>query len=180
MTNEAIDKDLAEIRAEREIQRTILRYIRGADRRDFELMASAYHDDAYEDHGAFKGGVKDFVEWVRKRHETIEQAMHFVGNCLIEVEGDKAFAETYCIIVQHERTGLKDFATASPTFKRTTMGVRYVDRFEEREGKWKITHRILVCEWIDEDLGGIDVGPLWTVAKRSREDAIYKIRGAGR
>ena len=176
MTDAAFETDLAEIRAEREIHRAILRYIRGADRKDFDLMASVYHDDAREDHGPFQGGVKDFVEWVRRRHETIEQAMHMVGNCLIEVEGDRAFAETYCIIVQHERTGLNSFGSGSPTYKRTTMGVRYVDRFEERGGQWKIAHRILVCEWIDEAPGSLDFGPSWTAAKRSRDDAIYRIR----
>jgi hypothetical protein len=173
------DEAFAEIRAEREIQRAILRYIRGVDRKDFDLMASAYHDDAYEDHGAFKGGIRDFVEWVRQRHASIEQAMHFLGNCLIEIEGDRAFVETYCIIVQHERTGARDFATGTPTYKRTTMGVRYVDRFEERDKTWKIAHRILVCEWIDEALGSLDFGPSWTGAKRSPEDAVYKIRTMG-
>src|SRR5215510_11893446 len=123
------EEEFAELRAEREIRRAILRYVRGVDRKDFELMASAYHSDAYEDHGPFQGGVRDFVEWVRRRHETIEQAMHLVGNCLIEIDGDRAFVETYCIIVQHERRPNGPGSTA-PDYRRTTMGVRYVDRFE--------------------------------------------------
>jgi hypothetical protein len=172
------EESFAELRAEREIRRAILRYLRGVDRKDFELMASAYHEDAYEDHGPFQGGVREFVEWVRRRHETIEQAMHFLGNCLIEVEGSRAFAESYCIVVQHERTGVTGFGSALPTYKRTTMGIRYVDRFEERGKQWKIAHRILVCEWINEGFGSLNFGSQWTVAKRSREDAVYRIRSS--
>jgi GNAT superfamily N-acetyltransferase len=174
-TDPELEKELAELRAERAIQRALLRYARGADRKDFELMASVYHEDAYEDHGPFQGGVRDFLEWVRRRHENIEQAMHLLGNCLIEIEGSRAFVETYCIIVQHERIGAGGLGSA-PAYKRTAMGVRYIDRFEERAKQWKIAHRILVCEWMEAGLGSVGLGPGWTVAQRSREDALYRIR----
>lgn len=167
---------IAEMIAEREIRNTLLRYMRGADRKDFELMASVYHEDAVEDHGPLQGNPRDLIEWVRERHKTIEQAMHIVGNCLVEFDGDRAYAETYCIIVQHERTGTKRMATGEPALTRTVMGVRYVDRFEDRGSGWKIAHRILVTEWIEESIGQIEFGPAWTKAQRSRDDAVYRIR----
>ena len=180
LIDDELARDLAEMRAEREIRNMVLRYMRGVDRKDYELMASVYHDDAVEDHGPIKGSPRDFIEWVRKRHETIDQAMHFIGNCLVEFDGDRAFVETYCIIVQHERTGTKNPGTGQPGMLRTAIGVRYVDRFEKRHGTWKVAHRMLVTEWFDENLGNTEFSPDWTKAQRSRDDAIYKIREEAR
>jgi hypothetical protein len=173
---EEIARELAEIRAEREIRNVILRYMRGVDRKDYELMVSTYHEDAVEDHGPIKLSPRDFVEGVRKRHETIEQASHFIGNCLIEIEGDRAFAETYCISIEHERAGTRNPGTGQSKTLRTATGVRYVDRFEKRNGSWKVAHRILVTEWSEENIGNIDFASHWMKAERSRDDAIYKIR----
>lgn len=175
--DDKLKQSLAEMQAEREIRNIIQRYMRAADRKDFALMASVYHDDAIEDHGPLQGSPHDLIAWVRKRHETIQQAMHIIGNCLIDFDGpDRAYAETYCIIIQHERTGTKQLASGEPALMRTMMGVRYVDRFEKRADAWKIARRILVTEWIDEKTGQIDFGPAWTKAERSTDDAIYRIR----
>jgi|SRR6185369_7930740 ketosteroid isomerase-like protein len=171
-----IDQQIAEMLAEREIRNAILRYARGVNRKDWDLMASVYHEDAVEDHGPLQGSPAELIAWVQKRHETIDQSMHFVGNCLVEIDGEMAFAETYCIIVQHERTGTRSIASGAEAKARTVMGVRYVDRFERRAGLWKIARRTLVTEWIDEALGTTDFGPVWTAALRSADDAVYRIR----
>ncbi|WP_422368724.1 hypothetical protein [Pelagibius sp.] len=49
------DDFLAALKAERKIQRVFSRYIRGCDRRDYDLVWEARHDDAYDDHGPYKG-----------------------------------------------------------------------------------------------------------------------------
>jgi len=36
----------------------------------------------------------------------------------------------------------------SPSTQDTRWG-RYVDEFEEREGVWKILHRVVISEWTD-------------------------------
>ena len=41
------------------IRQAALRYCRGVDRLDAELMRSAYHDDATDDHGVFVGPAAD-------------------------------------------------------------------------------------------------------------------------
>ena len=41
------------------IRQAALRYCRGVDRLDAELMRSAYHDDATDDHGVFVGSAAD-------------------------------------------------------------------------------------------------------------------------
>lgn len=165
---------LETIAIEREIHRALMTYFRGSDRLDLELMKTAYHPDAYDDHGTYKGGVDGLVEWIKERHATIEQSMHIAGNFLVDIRGNQASVETYCILVQHEKTGCVNLATRKPSYRRFTFGVRYVDRFEERQGKWKIAHRVVVWEWAQEDMGDLTMDPTWVTAKRSREDAVYR------
>ena len=47
--------------AKEEIREVILRYARGIDRMDFDLVSACYHPDAYDDHGTFQGNVPDFI-----------------------------------------------------------------------------------------------------------------------
>ena len=46
-----------------EIREAMMRYARGMDRRDRELLRSAYHDGAVDDHVGFIGEVDDFIDW---------------------------------------------------------------------------------------------------------------------
>ena len=46
-----------------EIRDCMMRYARGMDRRDRELLRSAYHDGAVDDHVGFVGEVDDFIDW---------------------------------------------------------------------------------------------------------------------
>ena len=62
-----------------EIQQALLRYVRGVDRKNWDLMRSAYHPDAWDDHGNYKGPIARFIEITIVRHQTIEQSMHVLG-----------------------------------------------------------------------------------------------------
>ena len=44
-----------ELLAKQEIRDALMRYSRGIDLLDPDLVKSAYHPDAYDDHGTFKG-----------------------------------------------------------------------------------------------------------------------------
>ncbi|MFM0504975.1 nuclear transport factor 2 family protein [Paraburkholderia caffeinilytica] len=173
---------LAELEAEYQIRQAILRYFRGADRLDFELMKSAYHDDAYDDHGGYKGDVLGLIEWVKARHQAVDpskavdQSLHMGGSSLIEFVDGKAFVETAAILVQHGRVGILHFSTHKPVYHRYTFGVRYVDRFEQRDGQWKIQHRVVVFEWADEQLAELNLGADWETARRSQDDMVFRAR----
>jgi hypothetical protein len=43
------------------IREASLRYTRGIDRHDAEIMAAAYHPDATDDHGAYIGDPAGFI-----------------------------------------------------------------------------------------------------------------------
>lgn len=139
------DDAVARLVAESEIRAALARYARGADRNDVELIRSAYHPDATDSHGYFSGTIDGFVEWFRERHGAVTQSMHFLGNCLIEFEGDEAaLVETYCQAFQRLRDPV-----AAGTLQDLHVLCRYLDRFERRDGRWAIAARTVVYETQD-------------------------------
>ena len=137
-----------------EIFDCLTRYARGVDRLDAELILSAYHADANDDHGVFVGSPRDFVDWVIDLHRTGQsKTMHLLGNHRCELVGDTAHCETYCVYYGYNRNDTIDVCAN-----------RYIDRFEKRGGEWRIADRICVVEWLANltvaDLEKSVVGPL--------------------
>ena len=73
----------------------VLRYCRGIDRLDLELVRACYHPDATDDHGGFVGTRDEYVDWVGGVLARFEGTMHVVANQLVELDGDAARSETY-------------------------------------------------------------------------------------
>ena len=121
------------------IREAMARYCRGIDRLDVNLIKSAYHADAFDDHGPFKGARDDFVEWIVPflRHEYVSTSHHLTTQS-IEVQGDVAHVETYAIVVQEKHAG--------GDIRQLIAHSRYVDRFEKRDGDWRIAHRVVVTD----------------------------------
>lgn len=163
---------------EREIHRTLLMYCRGSDRKDFELMRAAYHDDAYDDHGPFAGNIDEYMKWARVHHEKFYQMMHVLGSPLIELDGDSAFVESHCLLLQH----FKPLEGQGPEeAQRVDIACRYLDRFEKRAGVWKIAHRVVSYDWVERvgvgaEFSPFGIGDNFHVSSRSRDDLVYKVR----
>lgn len=49
--------------AKQAIAELVCRIARGVDRRDPELIRSAFHEDGTDDHGAYRGPAAGFAEW---------------------------------------------------------------------------------------------------------------------
>ncbi len=168
------------------IRDALCRFARGVDRRDWELVRSTYHADAWDDHGDYKGGVDGFIEWVSRRHAAIDRSMHFLGNCLIEFFGpDRAFVETY--FSNSQRMGpaasesLKMLLGGGAADPQAAIEIkmlgRYVDLFERRSREWKTARRIVVFESINAaPFVGMAENPSWAWTRRDREDAVYSMR----
>jgi hypothetical protein len=118
------------------IREVLVRYCRGVDRADLELLRSVYHPDAIDNHGSFNGNGWEFADRLVKRAQL---ALHVLGNMSIDVQGDVAHVETY--FVSHT-PGIQ---SGKPT--HLTFGGRYVDRFERRNKEWKIARRTLVHDF---------------------------------
>ncbi len=126
--------------ARQEIADVIYRYARGIDRLDFDLVRSCYHPDAYDDHGSFAGNVEEFITAAASFLARWTATQHFMGNMLIEIDGDRARAETYAVAYHRREDSNGDG-------KDDIMGIRYVDRFEKRNNEWRIAHRVVASEW---------------------------------
>jgi SnoaL-like domain len=125
---------------EEQIRQAALRYCRGVDRLDVELMASAYHDDATDDHGVFVGSARALCERVVQSHRRYAATMHCVLNHAIEVVDDThATGEIYNVTYL-----VRDNEGERQLF---TWWGRYLDRYEYRDDRWAIAHRVCVHEW---------------------------------
>ena len=120
------------------IQDVLMRYSRGVDRLDRDLILSVYHEDAVDDHGVFIGGPQDFADWVIGMHTKLHLShQHCQFNSSVDLEGTVAHAETYYMFVGMNRTG-------EPL---AMSGGRYLDRLEKRSGRWAIAARVCVRDW---------------------------------
>lgn len=125
------------------IRDVILRYARGIDRHDAGLMASAYHPDATDDHGAYVGDAAGFIAYANEVHSADFVAhQHHMTNCLIDLDGDRARGETYYLAVLRTNGG-----------GLMAVGGRYLDQFERRDGGWAISDRTTLVDWNGELTG---------------------------
>lgn len=126
------------------IQDVVLRYARGIDRRDWELVRSAFHHDSFEEHGEYTGNVDGFIQWVSTRHAHVLTSTHFIGNCLIEFLGqDVAFVETY---FASRRVGPPSGEGTQSSAVLVEGFGRYLDRFDRRQGEWRVARRLMVYD----------------------------------
>ena len=136
--------DLRRWRDDREIRDVLLRYARGIDRLELDLVRECYHPDATDDHGAFRGGVDDFLTWIGRLLPRYGVTMHLLVNTLVEFDPDDddlARVETYGV-AEHQTPG-------GPAELNLTIGFRYLDRFERGDpGGWRIADRLCTTEWV--------------------------------
>jgi hypothetical protein len=122
------------------IRAVVLRYCRGIDRMDRELVRSCYHPDATDSHGSFDGGVDEFLVWVWRLLGHYTMTMHYVANQLVEtVDDGRARCESYGVAVHR--------AAGGAASDNLTTGFRFIDDFERREGAWRIARRVATTEW---------------------------------
>jgi SnoaL-like domain len=113
------------------------RYMRGIDRHDVRLIASAFHAGAVGDFGAYIGPLDGFPNHANATHDQKWTAhQHFVLNHYAQLAVDSAHAETYWMVAGRRRDGGVDL-----------HGGRYADRFERRSGIWGIVDRVCIYEW---------------------------------
>jgi ketosteroid isomerase-like protein len=168
MTSDDRDRKLDELLAKQEIREVILRFCRGIDRRDVELIESAFHPDATDNHGPFQGRAADFSAWAMGVLEKQVLTMHLVANQLIELDGDIAWSESYLLALHRTKRGDETHDWF--------LGARYVDRFERRGDVWKIAHRTTVHDWDRFDpLDGIwEPASEFVQGVHSRDDVAYR------
>jgi hypothetical protein len=168
--------EIAELVDRDKITRVLFRYCRAIDRCDKELLRSVYHSDARDDHGIFSGLGWDFAEFVIPLLEAMGPTSHVLTNCLIEVEDDNAYSESY-VTAFHSAVPAEDGGIAD-----IIAGGRYVDRFERRKGEWRIADRVVVVDWnqnfpVTAKWDGPMHGKWRPRGERGRSDRSYGLKG---
>jgi hypothetical protein len=181
LSDDDVRRQLARLLAERDIHNALNSYAQGVDRRDWDQVRSVYHDDALDDHGHLGGNPDVFVDQLRKRHAHVLSSLHLTSNVSIrlDAEGRTARVESYCISFQQvDPAAAHSDPYADPESKstRTTIGCRYVDDFEYRQGiGWRIARRMLVAEWMRREVDGdyLPADPAVLHGHRDGSDALY-------
>ena len=138
MSEQNLEGRLRELVDRQEIHDCIVRYCRGVDRLDAEMLASAYHPDAVDDHGLYVVRPHQFAEFFLAFHKKNQKAtQHIITNHYCELDGDTAHCETYWLFAGMNREGPE----------LSLGGGRYIDRMERRDGRWAIAARKCLYDW---------------------------------
>ena len=139
------------IAARTEILDKIYLYSHAVDRRHWKLMEQVFHDDAVCDVAIFRGPWRTFIADAAKAMEAaLSYTSHQLGNFLMSFEGESiAHTETYCTAYHRIRADAPPAHTFGGTGEAYDLvgGLRYIDRFEKRDGRWAITERRGLGEW---------------------------------
>jgi hypothetical protein len=170
------------------IQDVMYKWCRAIDRLDYDGMRASFHPDAIDDHAAYVGGVEGLLEWIRERHKPIPFSSHQVSNMLIEFANpDLALVETCVRTLQRYPADAKASLAqlSGGQAGKPGMGMdlltssRYIDRFERRNGEWRIAHRTLIQDWkqlMEVPENAPKPKPGWRVGRRDRQDHVYVAR----
>lgn len=166
-----MERDLAERIQEIEdraaIYDCIMRYCRGVDRLDRDILLSAYHPDGIDDHGTFVGPIDAFADYVFDLH-TVHQhrTQHHITNHRCEINGDVADCESYFVF--------RSLNKAPPLY--TMASGRYLDRIERRDGRWAIAKRVCIVEIRNEHWAptGFEGDSHYQTPLRDRNDPSYR------
>jgi hypothetical protein len=139
--------------------RLVKEYAHFVDRRDPRAVANLFTTDGVL---AIHHGDPDVVapDRVRSGRDEITSAMewmsryetttHHLGQQMVEIEGDEATGETYCMAHHiYEADGVR---------RDRVMSIRYLDTYARVGGEWKFAARRLAVDWIDERVLGVRDG----------------------
>ncbi len=166
VTLQQLAAEVRRLRDRQEILDCINTYGRGLDRLDADLIRNAFHPDAIDSHGAFVGGVDEFVPFAIDVEAAHWLTHHGITSHNCEIDGDQAHAESYVLFFVRTRDG----ATIQGG------GARYIDRLERREGGWAIAIRRVLFDFTFKLPYTDTMGPAWNVdvPRRDRTDASYE------
>ncbi|MGE0743287.1 MAG: nuclear transport factor 2 family protein [Hyphomonadaceae bacterium] len=121
--------------AERAITRVMFDYARGCDRADEAMLRGCFWPEAMVTYGSFDGLARDYVSYAMTIVGALICGAHHISNIYIETHGDAAVAESH-YLAHHLRRAADGALDENAFFEG-----RYIDRFERRDGVWKLAHR---------------------------------------
>ncbi|MBY0421374.1 MAG: nuclear transport factor 2 family protein [Parvularculaceae bacterium] len=117
----------------------IVRLARGEDRRDADLIKTAFWPNATVDFGVFAGTFAEYLAWVVPGSPALPTTQHVLGQSFFDLHVDHALVETQ--VVSYHRVDM------GKEHRDTCIGGRYLDRFELRHDDWRIASRTMLYDW---------------------------------
>jgi len=163
-----MDDEVRDLLVKQRLHELEMAYCRGVDRRDRDLLASIYFEDAIEEHGSmYSGPVSAFMDWAFDTFlPRFEIVAHYVLNEWYQVDGDRAEGETHRISYH------RPFDGGDQRF----AACRTLNRYECRDGVWKIAHRAVVRDWVTDtplDLSLLGGSFEFPMSRSDETDASY-------
>ena len=141
MSNTSIE--LQTMLARDAIRHCVATLARGEDRRDPALISAAYWPDSRSDYGVFEGSFDEYLAWVVPGADAITNTQHVLGQSYIQLE-DENNAKVETQVVSYHRVDMGEGEVD------TCIGGRYLDKFEKRDGEWRIAHRTMLYDWYQD------------------------------
>ena len=104
----------------------------------WDKLANLYTPDAIQHTTWFVGPASEFIRLAGSRPPGGNLSQHFVGACAVELNGDRAIAETRLVLLVRGQLG--------PTAIDITCYCRSYDRFVRHDGAWRIARRDMIYE----------------------------------
>ena len=137
---------VARLQARAEIAEVISATAHSQDDADWQRHAACFWPDAvYRHPGGVIEGVEAIVSRARAALEPLDSRQHMVGSVSIDVAADGTTAQTFAYFhAQHYRA-----AAAASGGALLVIAGSYADRFECRNGEWRIAERVQAYRWRD-------------------------------
>jgi len=119
-------------------------YARAMDRNEPDTLAAIFTPDARLQGDWFDvQGIDQIKQLPTNLHKRYSKMMHTVHNQTVDLNGDHAEGETYCLAHQllegEGRGGLTVF----------DMGIRYWSQWVRTNQSWRFTHRRVTLDWTE-------------------------------
>lgn len=126
------------LRAEADIRRLVERWAVWRDAGDWERFATCWHPDGVMMATWFQGPYADFIRVTREGWERGVSILHFLGGSAIDVNGDRAIAQTKMTISQR--------GPVEGVLCDVVCTGRFYDFITRHQGDWKLLHRQPIYE----------------------------------
>ena len=160
-----------------EIAEVLARYCEGLDRLDRKQLTACFHPDSQHNHG-FVGPTAQFFDFAWDVLEACVATHHQIGDIQIALDGDVARVKCYFTAYHRIADPAPAFFDPSYAGKDLFIAGRYLDRFERRDGVWRIAARTGVHDWqrleAAADAGFFDL-PADQRGRRDMSDPAYSI-----
>lgn len=145
------------------IRDVIAAYAHAIDRRRWDMMPQLFHYDATFGFGPVQGNWEEFLGQAQAIIDPCLATQHQLGQTQFGFDGDTCHSETYFTAMHTIPAGYPapDVFPDKGTIYSAVIAGRYIDRFELREGNWRIAERTGLYDWREfREVEGVDLSEL--------------------